>query len=573
MFNKTITKYSKIGHWKKPNGIKTGIFVLNSLTKEKNELMLTKPFTSWYLCGPTVYDYSHLGHARTYIGFDIVRRILENYFQINLKTVINITDIDDKIIRKGYLKQLELKINQLKNSKSFSIQNFEEKLSNDSKFAEKKLETTEILEMIEQLNNMSQNEEKIDDQFSNVAKHYETLFWKDMRELNVKMPDSITRVTEYIPEIIKFIENIIKRGYAYESNGSVYFDTKNYSNSHVYCKLEPQSISNIEKSNESEEDFNKKIKNEKKSIQDFVLWKKSNEKEPSWNSPWGLGRPGWHIECSAMIGASFGDSLDIHCGGIDLRFPHHDNEIAQSEACFECDQWVNYFLHTGQLMIEGRSMSKSKKNFIKIQELLEKYSSKQIRMLFLLHKFNDIIEYSNKSMEFAVNTEKIFTEFFYNVQVVLREKKEQEQKWNEDEIVLHELFLKKKNEIHDALCDNFDTPLVIRILQDIVKKTNTQMNNIKKPLLIQISEYITNLFKIFGLIEDSIGWSKTTNDNYSSYLNVLSEFRDDIRTIAKKNKQYEILNLCDELRDERLKSVGVRLEDVPGKKSIWKLVE
>ena len=205
-----------------------------------------------------------------------------------MKTVINITDIDDKIIRKGYLKQLELKINQLKQSKNkqISIEKFDKKLSEDSKFIEKKLETKEILEMIEELNKIDTNNEIIEDQFLNISKNFENLFWKDMKELNVKMPDSITRVTEYITEIIKFIEKIIERGYAYESNGSVYFDTKKYSNLHIYCKLEPQSMNNLEKVTESEEEFSKKIKYEKKSIQDFVLWKKSNEKEPSWISPW-----------------------------------------------------------------------------------------------------------------------------------------------------------------------------------------------------------------------------------------------------------------------------------------------
>jgi cysteinyl-tRNA synthetase len=284
MFRKYSTKLLN-GEWKKPQGIKTGIFLFNSLTKEKNELILSKPYLSWYLCGPTVYDYSHLGHARTYIGFDIVRRILENYFQINMKTVINITDIDDKIMRKGYLKQLELKINQIQTPNDL-VKEFQLKLQEDSKFVEKKLESKEILKMIESLNEISPMEVK--EQFSTVSKHFEALFWKDMKALNVKMPNNITRVTEYIPEIITFIEKIINRGYAYLSNGSVYFDTKHYSNSHVYCKLEPQSISNFEKSSQGEEESFKDKKNEKKSIQDFVLWKKSNLNEPSWSSPWVL---------------------------------------------------------------------------------------------------------------------------------------------------------------------------------------------------------------------------------------------------------------------------------------------
>lgn len=288
--------------------------------------------------------------------------------------------------------------------KDQKIQKIQKELLEDSKSAEKQLPLTKIMEYIKEL-----HLEPIEANFDQVTKNFEKEFWEDMKKLNVKFPHSITRVTEYIPEIISFIQKIIDRGYAYESNSSVYFDTKSFSSQHFYCKLEPSSKNELEKSQEGEGEWRKGHKDtEKKSIQDFVLWKKSNLGEPSWKSPWGLGRPGWHIECSAMASDIFGDNIDIHCGGVDLRFPHHDNELAQSEAHFDCHQWVNYFLHTGHLLIEGRTMSKSKKNFITIREALEKYTSTQIRYLFLLHQFNDPMEYSEKTMSTALFIEKLY---------------------------------------------------------------------------------------------------------------------------------------------------------------------
>jgi cysteinyl-tRNA synthetase len=201
-----------------------------------------------------------------------------------------------------------------------------------------------------------------------------------MRRLNVELPDVVTRVSEFVPEIVKFIEKIIQNGYAYEANGSVYFNVAKYNDNekHSYAKLEPTSAMDTEKVLEGEGVFTTDLEStEKLNKFDFALWKKSKEGEPSWDSPWGKGRPGWHIECSCMAAEFFKEwPIDIHSGGIDLRFPHHDNEIAQSEAYYECDQWINYFLHTGHLHIAGKKMSKSLKNFITIKHILTEYSSR-----------------------------------------------------------------------------------------------------------------------------------------------------------------------------------------------------
>ena len=225
--------------------------VLNSFTNTKDEFVPSNPNQiTWYTCGPTVYDESHMGHARTYVSFDIIRRIMTDYFGYNIKLVMNITDIDDKIIRKAI-------------------------------------------------------EAKVD--FTEISRKYETEFLNDMKRLNVSLPDVITRVSEYVPEIVAFIETIIANGYAYESNGSVYFDVKKYSESpdHTYAKLEPTSVNNKELLAEGEGVLTNVEASEKRYEADFALWKKSKPEEPKWKSPWGEGRPGWHIECSAMAASIF----------------------------------------------------------------------------------------------------------------------------------------------------------------------------------------------------------------------------------------------------------------------------
>ena len=216
-----------------------------------------------------------MGHARTYISFDVIHRILADYFGYNVFLCMNITDIDDKIIKKA------IESNQ---------------------------------------------------DFGKISRDMETEFFKDCNDLNIRPPNVITRVSEYVPEIIDFIKKIIENGYAYESNGSVYFDVNKFSKAdgHCYAKLEPTNIGNEEMLAEAEGSLTTAdVVNEKRDKKDFALWKKTKEGEPAWDSPWGLGRPGWHIECSAMIHAIFNEyPLDVHSGGMDLKFPHHDNEIA-----------------------------------------------------------------------------------------------------------------------------------------------------------------------------------------------------------------------------------------------------
>ncbi|KFP29319.1 Cysteine--tRNA ligase, cytoplasmic, partial [Colius striatus] len=384
--------------------------------------------------------------------------------------------------------------------------------------------------------------------------------------------------------------------FRYVSNGSVYFDTMKFDSSekHSYAKLVPEAVGDQKALHEGEGDLSISADrlNEKHSPNDFALWKSSKPGEPSWDSPWGKGRPGWHIECSAMAGSILGESMDIHGGGFDLRFPHHDNELAQSEAYFENDHWVRYFLHTGHLTIAGCKMSKSLKNFITIKDALKKHTARQLRLAFLMHSWKDTLDYSNNTMESAIQYEKFMNEFFLNVKDILRAPTDvtgQFQKWENQEAELNKNFYDKKAAIHEALCDNIDTRSVLEEMRSLVsqsnsyiaaKKSSRQMPN--RLLLENISSYLTQMLKIFGAIEsdDAIGFpvgGNSQNINIEStvmpYLQVLSGFREGVRQIAREKKVTEVLQLSDALRDDILPELGVRFEDHEGLPTVVKLVD
>ena len=429
------------------------------------------------------------------------------------------------------------------------------------------------------------------DVFLALARHYESEFHKDMSRLNILPAHILTRVSEYVPEIIKFIEKIIENGYAYESNSSIYFDTLKFHKQHSYAKLEPDRMGDLTALSEGEGALTSATSKEKRNDCDFVLWKKSKSGEPIWQSPWGNGRPGWHIECSVMASTVLGPQFDIHTGGIDLKFPHHDNEIAQSEAHYDSDCWVNYFLHSGHLTIAGCKMSKSLKNFITIQQALKTYSFRQIRLLFLLHSWSSTLDYSDAGMEQALAYEKTLNEFFLNIKDHLRSMKPLTHadgylKWNEQDLALDERFSELKNQIHLALCDSIDTPAVMDIIRDLITSTNKYMNtpNITMNCLLlkTIARYITHLLDIFGLNSSStssdheIGFSRATEQKASAvnvediampYVEQFARFRDEVRAEAIAVKNKEILSLCDQVRNEILPDLGVRLED-RGKKFI-----
>ena len=424
-------------------------------------------------------------------------------------------------------------------------------------------------------------------------------YFEDMKCLGVQMPDLVTRVTEFISEIISYISELIENGLAYESNGSVYFSTQSFERSgHKYGKLMPEQIGNSELLAEGEGAL--AANGDKKNPSDFVLWKRSKEvkdgvSEPSWQSPWGDGRPGWHIECSVMSSfaleklGTHGNGLDIHAGGNDLKFPHHENEIAQSEAFNRSDQWVNYWLHAGHLNIKGFKMSKSLKNFITIRQALEVHSARQIRFCFLLHKYNSPMDYGDGTMTQAANIEKSFVEFFHNVKAFWRRQGiSVNQHISGDE---HEILQSLENTkfcVKAALADDFDTPKALVSLLDMIRLTNCcfEQPNFSSVVILNVAKYITSVLSTFGFIDhlDEIGFPLETFSDDSGvqtkeqlvapYLDAFTAFRESVRIAAMNGDIRAVLAATDNLRDNVLPDLGVRMEDKGSGKdvlTVWKL--
>nr|CAG4638301.1 EOG090X02DZ [Cyclestheria hislopi] len=621
--------------WQAPAGTSLPeLFLFNSLTRQKEKFVPQKGRqVQWYSCGPTVYDASHMGHARSYISFDILRRVLADYFGYEVFYVMNITDIDDKIIkraRQNYLYQSYVEKGQTLEQLITDINTAIESLANQLKTTTDPDKKSMQERMLTKINNSVQQMEEaqkknlgieearqvlladskdvlsdwLDQKYGNdvtdnaifatLPSYWEEEFYKDMQALNVLPADVVTRVSEYVPEIVSYIEKIMERGLAYEANGSVYFDVAKFDNSqHHYAKLVPEAYGDAKALQEGEGDLSvsEDRLSEKKSSNDFALWKTSKKGEPSWDSPWGKGRPGWHIECSVMASAICGSSLDIHTGGVDLKFPHHDNELAQSEAYYDNDHWVRYFLHTGHLTIQGCKMSKSLKNFVTIKEALSRHSARQLRFAFLLHSWKDTLDYSDNTMEAAVQYEKMLQEFFLNVKDLLRNIPSNQgssqcfKKWTPNELQLNQLFQETKGEVHAALCDNVDTRSALDSIRDLVTACNIYLRQTEKQanglLLKNVAQYLTDIFRMFGAIEgdDVIGFpiSGTSSTNVEEtvmpYLQVLAQFREDVRKEARNLGATQLLQLCDQIRDEILPNLGVRLEDRENQPAALKLVD
>ncbi|KAG6827339.1 hypothetical protein H0H92_012160 [Tricholoma furcatifolium] len=605
--------------------------IYNSLTRTKTEFVPKNGrHVKWYNCGPTVYDASHMGHARNYVTQDILRRIMSDYFGYDVHFVMNITDIDDKIIIRA--RQNHLFENFRANTKTLSSELIDEtllawrshvrgKVCKSLSEADRPVDGEEELawpRLLEQIQNKEwkqeclRRDEKFEMNFSSAARtlvairtaqshvangqtgaesahqlindskdilaqaldsqhsatvtdpaiprslaaFWEGRFFEDMARLRVRDPDTITRVTEYVPEIVAYVEKIIQNGYAYEAEGSVYFDTRTFDNAdgHDYAKLEPWSKGNRDLLEDGEGALSKKSGS--RSASDFALWKASKPGEPSWPSPWGAGRPGWHIECSVMASAIFGDNMDIHSGGIDLAFPHHDNEMAQSEAYHNCGSWVNYFIHTGHLHIEGLKMSKSLKNFITIDEILEKHTARQLRLAFLTQLWNAKIDFSESLMTGEVRgLEQTLNNFFTVVKALVNQaradftKSDGYHHYEGPESELTRQFYESQSKFRAALCDSFNTPVALDVLRDLVSKTNVYINSRGKNLNVGVVEncarWIGQMLRMFGLGEGEnleIGWGQADQEGGAinreeilmPYLRQLSSFRDGVRRLARE---------------------------------------
>jgi cysteinyl-tRNA synthetase len=314
--------------------------IFNTLTGKKEDFKpINPPKVLMYACGPTVYDLSHLGHARMALTFDVIQRYLR-FAGYDVTFVRNITDVDDKIINKA--KELNVRPEE-------------------------------------------------------IALKYTDTFHKDMHDLNAALPDVEPRATEYIEKMLAFTQSLIDAGHAYEAGGDVYFDVLSFK---TYGKLKKQSLDEMIQGAREQVRSQSELKELKKNHFDFALWKSVDQKEPGWQSPWGWGRPGWHLECSTMIKNVLGETIDIHGGGEDLVFPHHENEIAQSEALHK-KTLANYWIHNSFVQVEAEKMSKSLGNFRTIQSILESYSADTIRFFVLQTHYRSPIEFTEKSMESA----------------------------------------------------------------------------------------------------------------------------------------------------------------------------
>ncbi|AMD19573.1 HCL578Cp [Eremothecium sinecaudum] len=620
--------------WIKPDAIKEqpALKLYNSLTRNKDEFVpISKSRkVTWYSCGPTVYDAAHMGHARNYVTIDINRRILEDYFGYDVDFVQNVTDIDDKIIIRARQEHLfEKYVSECSKVDDACLKKVKEAiLAYISSKVDSKIETIEsynewekkidlgkvkvedpklamhvaaVRKAVDALNGHDQKPVRefldavkdvlvpvLDSEFGasitdpevfrKLAAYWERSFNEDMRRLNVRAPTVTTRVSEYVDEIITFVKRIIDNGYAYVTDdGSVYFDTVRFDSApnHDYAKCQPWNRGQHDLIADGEGALSSS--SGKRSANDFALWKASKAGEPQWESPWGAGRPGWHIECSVMASDVLGSTIDIHSGGIDLAFPHHDNELAQSEACFENSQWVNYFLHTGHLHIEGQKMSKSLKNFITIEEALEKYSVRQMRLAFAFTQWNNQLDFKESAMAEVRAWEQSVGNYFRTVRALIHESMEKDvtTRQSAPEAQLRRELAEVVERGHVQLCDNLSVGLVLRGVADIVGKANVYIaergKDVRIEVLSEIARYATKMISLIGIEvrSDGLGWKeaeKSTGEGFEEdvlpYVRCLSHFRDEIRQLARNNaSSKEILRLADVLRDEHLVKLNVILED------------
>ena len=443
------------------------IYLTNNLTNKKEQFVpRDNKEVGMYVCGPTVYDDPHIGNARPLVIFDILYRLLKNKFK-KVKYVRNITDIDDKII------------------KSSQDQN---------------ISTKELTEKITKS------------------------FLEDCSYLNCENPSHQPKATEHIDLMIEMIDELLKKGFAYENNKHVYFEVKKFSD---YGKLSNKKLEDLIAGSRVE------ISDNKQNSEDFVLWKPSKSDEPSWNSPWGKGRPGWHLECSAMSKKFLGNEFDIHGGGIDLLFPHHENEIAQSRCANETSTFANYWVHNAFITMSNEKMAKSQGNILKIKSFREKISGQVLRLALMSAHYKQPLDWNDKLLSECENTlDKWYRVYSNNFKIT-----------------------KISDEILKPLFDDLNTPGYIANLHQLYEKASKGHD---PQLFVSACQFV-------GLLnEDYENWQQYKKDKASINENdILNKI--ELRNKARKNKDYEE---ADRIRNELLDK-GVLIEDKDGK-TIWK---
>ena len=452
------------------------MILYNTLTKKKEKFVpIDGNNVKIYACGPTVYNFIHIGNARPLCVFDMLRRYLV-YRGFKVTFVQNFTDIDDKIINKA-------------------------------------------------------NDEGV--KFSDISERYINEYIKDAKGLNLKKADVHPKATETIDEIISIIETLVRKNFAYELDGDVYFDVKKFKE---YGKLSGQSLEELESGARVE------LNEKKRNPLDFALWKSSKPEEPFWESPWGRGRPGWHIECSAMIKKHLGETIDIHCGGQDLIFPHHENEIAQSE-CANGVALAKFWLHNGFINVDNQKMSKSLNNFFTVREISEKYGYQPIRYLMISSHYKSPLNFSDESMINCKNALERLSNFRRNLEFIKKSSVD-------NGLISFDLLDEFKNRFVEYMDDDLNVSGALSVVFEMVKFVNSKISENEK-MNVKFVEKSISLFdefmEVFGL----------KVDNFE--LNLPEEIENLIekRKIARENKNWDE---ADEIRDF-LKKKGYLIED------------
>ncbi|RDK86476.1 UNVERIFIED_ORG: cysteinyl-tRNA synthetase [Idiomarina abyssalis] len=445
--------------------------VFNTLTRKKQLFEPIQPgLVGIYVCGVTTYDYCHIGHARTYVAFDIVVRYLRK-LGYSVKYVRNITDLDDKIIKRA-----------------------------------------------------AENGED----FHQVTERFIREMHKDFDALNLVRPDIEPRVTSHMDEIIQMIERLIENGNAYEAgNGDVLFDVSTFND---YGKLSRQDLEQLQAGSRVDVDA------AKQDPLDFVLWKGAKPGEPSWSSPWGEGRPGWHIECSAMNKRHLGSTFDIHGGGSDLSFPHHENEIAQS-CCANQSEYVKYWMHSGMVQVDNEKMSKSLGNFFTIRSVLEQYDAETVRYFLLSSHYRSQLNYTQENLDQAHSAlERLYT--------ALRDITPQ--------TASEELRSKYWQSFQQAMDDDLNAPEAMSVLFEIAREINRNRES-APDTAAQLAHVLLELAEVMGLLQQSPEEFLQGDDDDVAKIEAL---------IAKRNQAREDKDwaAADEARDE-LTNMGIVLED------------